>query len=107
MAVGQVVDLAHFSGQSERVKPRNVDSTSPAARRIKEFVGRGGLHCGGNYKCVPHFEPMSDKPLTGKSARAPVRTGAEWEAVPLPRNALSPRLSPNLINGPRLTQPTT
>jgi hypothetical protein len=25
-------------------------SFSAAARRIKEFVGRGGLHCGGNYE---------------------------------------------------------
>ena len=23
---------------------------SAAARRIKEFVGRGGLHCGGNFE---------------------------------------------------------
>jgi hypothetical protein len=36
---------------------------SAAPQRIKEFVGRGGLHCGGDYEYVPHFYPSPGKLL--------------------------------------------
>jgi len=48
---------------------------SAAARRIKEFVGRGGLHCGGSHELTPHVEPKSDKLLGVKKIARPQGPG--------------------------------